>query len=77
MTNTQVYKTLLSIVFAILVMLVFMVAITGCRNPSAPKPECDGIFVNGECEEEEPEEISQETIDLLFVTGMNTPLEGP
>jgi hypothetical protein len=76
MTNTQVYKTALSIVFAILVMLVFMVAITGCRNPSAPKPECDGIFVNGECEEEEPEEeISQELIDQLFVTGMNTPLD--
>jgi ABC-type Fe3+-citrate transport system substrate-binding protein len=31
-TNTQVYKTLLSIVFAILVMLVFMVAVTGCQQ---------------------------------------------
>jgi hypothetical protein len=50
----------------------------GCRNPSAPKPECEGKFVHGECEEEEPEEeISQELIDQLFVTGMNTPLEGP
>jgi hypothetical protein len=29
LTNTQKYKTLLSIIFAILVMLVFMVAVAG------------------------------------------------
>jgi hypothetical protein len=65
----------------------------GCRNPSAPKPECEGKFVHGECEEEEPEEEDGATARVLrefwhpdyveaienelFVTGMNTPLEGP
>lgn len=44
--------------FALLPLIVgvLLVIALSCSSPTAPKPECAGIFVNGECEEEEPED---------------------
>jgi len=32
---------------------------SGCSKPTAPKDECVGVFVNGECEEVEDEDGEQ------------------